>query len=61
MDFKVGDKVRILGTDYTGKLGTIVSISDHEVFTVGVKLSLVISGKKTSGIRWFRPGEIEKV
>lgn len=61
MDFKVGEKVKILETDYSGKIGTIVNVSGPETFPVGVKLSLVISGNWTSGIRWFRPEEIEKV
>lgn len=61
MDLKVGDKVKILGTDYAGKLGTVVNVSGPMNVPVGVKLSLMISGKKTSGIRWFKPEEIEKI
>lgn len=60
MDFKVGDKVKVLEADYAGKFGTVVGVGGPRRFPVGVKLSLMISGKKTSGIRWFKPEEIKK-
>ena len=56
---EVGDRIRVLIGDYTGKEGRVDSLSDApkcigvEVFGTGGKMVLPLT--------WFRPEEIEKI
>ena len=58
MDFKVGDKVKILATHHVGRYGIIDKILDDSPYPIGVELAT--NDEAPSEVRWFRPKEIEK-
>ena len=58
MDFKLGDKVKILATRHVGRYGIIDEIRDDIQFPIGVELAT--DDEAPSEVRWFRLKEIEK-
>ena len=58
MDFKVGDKIRVLVGDYVGKHGEVTAIAENAPKSIGTRL---YGAEKVLMTTWFRPKEAEKV
>ena len=56
MDFKEGDRIRVLIGVYTGKEGVVATIAPNAPKSVGVR---VLGTDGVLPLTWFKPEEIE--